>query len=1726
MWTYNNDYNRWEEKKDILNLDDFQYFKQEFDSFRFYSKCLSGSSYVPVNDTSNIYDILSDYKPRNWYIGNTASQYSTSFIPTQYANPINQSSSDEYYNKYNFEYGLTLKNLFTPERIIKDSIDNFIYVDVVTTEQLIDLNEEVDNRQIDGVRLKDGQRVLVKDQKTTITLSNLTDPNDFFEGEFDRIEVVGTNIVYEYYNEDNGIYRYSGNLLIREDDLNDYEKCVRFSVVSKLGDVNNGKQFHLSRLLNGYYPTTSLNQPLLFKEKKNWIIRNQIDYNNLFDINYYDVIKHGTQSYFFEGVTYSIPERVISIGEFGVIINHQSGSSNIIRNKYKVNLRSIDQTEKYYWVVGDNGILLKIRKHDFEIERIQVDCKCPSRIVTTNLRSISFFNDLNGVAVGDINTILITNDGGLTWDRNIIEAFNAYYFNSVLFKELNNFYVAGNNGVFVKFERDSSGWTAYKRRISKFIDDEDEFLLVENINSILPVKIDSDINPWDVNYRFGGYTSNPDKDLLVLTTDNNNIIVHDVDDSIPFHTDFMYLEFRDKNYTDIKSIERKENTNEFYFTGFDQSSGDSGIFSFNLDDFSTISIGSSFSNRILSTFSATFESNYNPNSMFDYNGDEFYIAGNNSLLQTSTYSATFSFDILDDSFESNLKSKLLFLDYDIAGKLNFFTDDGEYRLPNSVEFELNLSNGSHFGFKPITFNTGTPSFLTQSEINWWKYWQDSDSTFEYYATSNQMSDLTKVEPSGEFYYDSNTDINVNSVTIDPNDILNLAPSILDEGHSRFSGESLTDISEPQTSYDLYLYDYLMVIRYNSNFSVNTGDMIRLESDEVEGEFLVNKVININGDSYAYLFTEFSDGVLKSLSTSNSIVIKNLNSFSNASDLEYKFNLHPISNGYELSTQIVKKLVSFSLLNQLQPNNATLSINNSRPIINSSILIQISAKFNNITSYYNLSTDVYTSIGETHSMQYESSFTKFGYKPTYNILDYLEYLNDSLISPQFFANKEYLAMPVYNNIPISSESNLSLLGENESTFDRNKIIFGKNLEFEWNSLFLNTFVDISLRGNETYNTEKLLIIDKYYDEIKDVYIIEFHDQLKTGNEHPNFIDIISRRTLLQISDDLQYLNNIQRPYRQKDYKTADLDVSYQTLEKDLNFKVNTDSYAKVLLSDYNTIRLLSGLIYTDYKGELSMNITQLESKNEIEILNTSNFSGNLFITCKDRHNLSTGDGVVLEFNGGENSSEELNNQYFGYHIVTYVNEFSFYVDVPYGSNVLVGNDTGIATYVKRDPFLNYQAVDIIDVGVDKRGKISVELTQDNTTLNGDIYSLIDVNYEKYRFRLIDGLDIERLAINYSWIYEAEISEAVIGLNDEGLVWYKGIWECGRWFGGTWVSGSWISGDWYGGNWKSKLIKDNYITIEFDERYTDNSQSIWFSGRWFDGNWEAGTWASGRWYDGTWNDGIWLDGIWNDGIWKSGQFTGGVWVLGDWESGIFSTLNAPAYWIDGTWLSGDFENGMWFNGVFGTSETESRFGTKAYNSRAAIWKSGNWINGSFHSRLNLDENNNPDVSDIHKYSIWETGNWFNGDFYGGVVYNMDFKSGIWHGGILEDVTIIGMRSSDNNYFEIEGESPYNIGYEISIIDNQTGGSYSSLGSNSSPGTYTVVFSTEDLTNNTTKIYVDKPIPYNVTTYSDTGLRLVSKFRNCNWKSGIWTNGLYEKGLWEGGIWYNGVFSGTWM
>ena len=207
MWTYNTDYSKWYANDDSISKNDFDYLKQELKSTRFYSRCLSGATYLPVNDLSNIYDILGDYQQRTWYISTLGSQYSVTTIPPQHASPIDLNTSSDYYTKYLSEYGLTLKNLFTPYRLIKDSSKNFYYVDVATTEQ-IDLTGITKDYYIDGVKLLNGHRVLIKNQKVNVVLLSSADPNTYFTGQYSILQDLGGTVEYQYYSEENGIYLY------------------------------------------------------------------------------------------------------------------------------------------------------------------------------------------------------------------------------------------------------------------------------------------------------------------------------------------------------------------------------------------------------------------------------------------------------------------------------------------------------------------------------------------------------------------------------------------------------------------------------------------------------------------------------------------------------------------------------------------------------------------------------------------------------------------------------------------------------------------------------------------------------------------------------------------------------------------------------------------------------------------------------------------------------------------------------------------------------------------------------------------------------------------------------------------------------------------------------------------------------------------------------------------------------------------------------------------------------------------------------------------------------------------------------------------------------------------------------------------------------------------------------------------------------------------------------
>lgn len=1707
MWTLDTEYNKWYRKRDFITKSNFDYLKKSLDSVRFYSKCLSGATYYPVNNLDNIYDVISTHIPRNWYV---TGPYSITSFPSENPIAINQTTSNEYYNKYLPEYGLTLKNMFTPKRLIDDSVSNFIYVDACTTDSLDTLGQVVIGLTIDDVRLKEGHRVLVKNQKTFVTLLNSIDPDTYFHPTVyykDPSQAVGSlDTLYYYFNEENGIYIYKSNKLIRESDLDLYDNCIRYSICVKLGTSNREKQFHLSRNRDGYYTSVAENQPIEFLEKHNWIVRNKVDYNNVLDLNYYDVIKHGQQEYYdiHKSFTYSIPERLVGVGEFGGIINHQDGISHIINNKYKVYLRSIVEVDGFYWICGDEGTIIKVSKVDFTVTKVDIG-------VIGSLRSISFFNNLRGVVVGDFNNIFYTEDGGYNWKKISIVEFTQYSYNKVLYNSIDKIYIGGESGVFLELQFILGEWSINKKRISKYLDEEDEYILVEDINDIIPFSTTA----WGLSYSYSTQSIPTSKDGLMLVTNNGNFIVYNLSGFVDY--DFLYLEFT-QSYGDINSISIKKPTSNFYFSSQE-------IYSFDINNFQVI--GSSVSNVIYANNGASLEYDLYVNKISDYYTpgvtiSEILIAGNNSLLNYTSY--TQSFGVLDSTFNDRLKSKMLFLDYDIAGKLNFFDDQHNYRMPNSLTFSgTSISTGSYIDFNNLP-----------GETNWLTYWKDREKVFEYYSF---MDDANEVLPSTSFTYSQFTSFGTyfsSQIGISYSAIQVLAPRINEEGHSRYiagTGPSITT----NTMFDIYLYKYLMVIRTDSLFGfihASVGDVIQVDSDVVEGKFIVNKIVNGRGNNkFYYVFTNFNENIINNIKASTSpITITNLNRYYNASEFSDKFNKHLIANAYESSYDSTSNVVT------------------------------IGNVFNRTSAYYNLGTEVILS-GSTYSMTYEDTFLKFGYKPHYDILSYLENIN-----PSFNSGKELLAMPNYFFIPCTDyqyyvgfsgltagniyiDTNLGFGGSPSSPYS-NKLVFGSDLQLEWDSLFINTFVDITLdilSSSASYVSDRLLIIEKYkvdnYNGTGQVgYVIEFNKNIKyTQFDDVEYITIVSRRFLGQISDDLRELNNIQRS--STSINEIQTGYTYSNYESELNSKFPTDSYAKILLSDNLILSNLSAIMYVDYKNELSMNITRLDREIEINILSTNSFATGsntyLYITCLEKHGLVEGDGVLLEFNGGTGSSQTINPQYFGFHTVGILPglEYDFFVYQQFGLNSMVSGDSGVLRYTRKDPFLNYQPVDLIDLGVDKKTKISVDLRPDNTDLDGSIYKLVNVDTKKYKFKLLDGLTLDIINSLYPWLLEAEISDALIGMDiNQNLIWYSGIWYCGRWFGSsngkisTWVSGIWVSGDWYGGIWKSNSIDNKLITVTI-QNLSNTTNSIWFDGRWFGGTWENGTWYNGRWYDGTWKAGDWFNGIWNDGTWENGRFIGGIWILGNWKNGIFNTDNKPSYWLDGKWDGGDFENGIWYNGVWDQkSGKKSRFGVKSYNSRTSTWHAGKWITGEFHSRLNLDDNGLPSVSESHKLSIWKTGLWASGDWYGGISYNIDFRSGNWFGGILEDIGVVGIDTT-YNILQVNGIFKFNIGDEFTIIDNNIGSEFSVYGNNDNPTIYKVLNKTEDPVTNFTTLYIDKDLSilgnYLISDTSgyDLNLRVVSRFKNTTWESGIWTNGIFEQGNWNGGIWYNGVFDAIW-
>lgn len=1564
--------NKWEKVNGDLDKSNYNVIRQDLEDIRFYSKCLKGISYNSIDNLSDLYSVLNVEK--DWTFAN---DLDFSITGNTYSHVIDETTIDSEWLKFNTEYGMTLKTNFTPEKVINDSLKNFIQVDLATTE-MINLNE-TRGIKIDGKLIKNGQKILVKDQIDLTVLSNNVDPNTFFISNFYPTEDgTSPNTEYFFYNENNGIYEVQDNQLIKLEFS--YDEIVNKSIYVKLGNNNRDKQYKLSRLLNGFYP--EFGQPMEFLEKKNWLVRNEFQYQDIFEININSSIEDIDNN------------RKVFVGDFGSIFiwDNNSERLNLIRNKFKVNLTSIDQIDDYYIAVGEKGTILRIDKDSLNIEIIEKGI--------FDFTSVDFFNNKRGIVCG-FESIYYTNNSGRNWEKIEIENSKNHRYNSVNYWSINSAYIVGDNGIIINLSWENNNWTSSLKIYEK----------IENPNEIFE-------NVWD--YKKSFYDS--DKGHFFL---GEQIIYRDLMGNI------FFIE-NDQLIKDIEII-----SDNIYLIGS----------SFKLLDFNSFTTIPD-SNIITASSSVIDNNSYNSiekdsNDNLDITGDHFIITNYDVNLD--------EFNSLTDDFETT--SRLMFLDYDIGSKLNFYKNN-EYRLPNSEIITVS--------------NTSVVSGISQ---------------IEFYSKSNETSWLDYYKDILKEEYDGNN-IEFNhifSVTSDDQTTVTSATGI----DGLFGTISSTFSSSETLHLGYHDNENWMVIK-NDSIDIEESDVISIESDILDGRFICVNVKEINGQFYSYFKTRFNMEIEQEFfNNSDSIIINNLNKFNiNAallSELYQKMNKHYIGDGY--------------LFNEIDNRNVTQNLS----IIGSESDIEVNPLYNNKTAYYNLELNIVDNRGRASNswlLEYDENFLNFGYTPQYNILDFL-----SSVDPLFTPTYEFLALPQFAGIeaatyPILDSSKPILVGPlkdvgiQSSLAAKNIISFSEDYKSYWETLWVNTFVDINfneLSPVVSYNFEKLLIIEKGWDQESNRYYIKFNKEIDVPSAITGEIDILSRRKLEQISHDLNELNNIQ----------TNFDNDRLTYRKKLNFKFYTDSYSRVLLSDKNIKDNLSGIVYTDYNNNLSSNITNIEKKLNfnVEVVDDSGVAKLIFDSTDNIENIKISDYLIL--------SDSSPNIYSGYHLIDNIDYDNNEITL---SSQFLGNSTVTVTYYDFDRNLFFLPTDLIDIGIDAKSKISVDIKPDMVKVS-DKFELVNIDTKKFRFNLIDGLTLGHIVEKFPWLLEAELTDATIGQDEDGPIFYKGIWECGRWFKGKWMSGQWLSGQWYDGIFNSYQVSVNKISADVDFNVKGDGSF------WYNGDFRGGIMNYAQFYGGTFVDGKsfnlnWFDGTHQNGEWTDGHFKSGLWIDGIWNSGIFEATQGDSIWLSGTWLSGDFKNGQWLNGKFSNRKGLARFGVNPTNSRKAIWEGGEWVSGEIHSILNKNINDITIPSDNHKFTIFKTGKINNIDFWGGTLLVSDFNMGNFIDGICKPIDSSYMSAQpNNNEIYLNNRWYFRRNDKIWLTDSSDNQWEEHMINN-------VIYDIEN--DITTVILYD-----NITLPITQNLSIVTRFKDANWVNGVMFNSIFLSNIFSGGMWLNGYF-----
>ena len=991
---------------------------------------------------------------------------------------------------------------------------------------------------------------------------------------------------------------------------------------------------------------------------------------------------------------------------------------------------------------------------------------------------------------------------------------------------------------------------------------------------------------------------------------------------------------------------------------------------------------------------------------------------------------------------------------------------------------------------------------------------------------------------------------------------------------------------------MYWHNNLLCIKATYSFLPKISDVISISSNVLEndenGIVVYSSLYRVASVTYSYTYINniFNETIINNMkNSSGNITIKNLNVYSNNTELYNNFNKHNISKAYEM--------------------------------INDGVTLTIKPKINNETVYYNMeySALVNSNGVNTYNSTYSSTFTSFKYTPFYSILNILGDIKEDGVN---------VFNPLYS-FDMAVNTGLLLDNNNVNISDYELIFNGTSHKSMFDSYLIYTFTDViiyDISNNilETYN--KLLILDK--SESNSRYTIRFNKKIVLPN-NAHHIDFNSRNKLSDISSDLNELNNIQTNKNTNSIGRIDFN-------NEIPFQINTESYYNVLYSDYYIQKYISAICYTNNSNILSLSVVNNDYKYNYKIQNlepyttrdincslttpyfgattsqTSSFTNYLIINDSIANNVGTSSYIqmynsstssiyinmpysytssyTLEFDVtnivdasirldsgtytytynsigthretivnatyskftintvGTNSIIEIDNvrigneyciidpQYTKLNIVgthsfkkdsyitlninstasTYYNEYVTIDEVISESSVVFYKNyinshsfSGTISTYKSDPYLNFLPTDITKVGTDKKINIFSKINESDLVLIDYIQS-VQKGLNKNKYRLIDGLTINDIYNKYKWLLEAEIEDAVIGEDANGLVWYSGKWFFGRWFGSNWYSGEWHNGEWYSGNMYGKNVE--IIGDVVNIREFDANKTIWYSGNFHNGQIYNISWLGGNMYNGTIEKTDWLGGSFHYGTMSNVNFKSGNFINGNFINGNMNEDYGTTNFMNGTFIDSIFECGNWYNGTMKEDIGKSYFGYNTSNIKGANFIKGNILSGV----IGNANNNNTNINSANiSYA----------DLINCNINNVDLKNGTVKNTTLNYINIVALNLyNTSQYIVIDGIYDFNINYKIYILDDSY--KYNELTVSDYPYTINDSYTVVPVVNTNLNInigFTDNIVGLDNIIYEKTLYKMVSYIKNVKWTGGVFNNGIFDgeifKGLFKDGV-----------